>query len=178
MTSDNSLMYWETYMQFMHLFIQGASVNWAILQHCFFWFGNTGADAAIAILLSTLKRFICNGDAQRAFAVKAFYKNGDSFMIAQREFQREFVIHRNPIVLFHKGSTPFCASLLCVTRAVWSQCSTDFTQPPFFFSVEPVASKFRTQVLMAWADGTAQLRWIPNSLQNSRWAITKLSPYL
>jgi len=31
-----------------------ASVNRAILQHCFFWFGNTGADAAIAILLSTL----------------------------------------------------------------------------------------------------------------------------
>ena len=24
--------------------------------------------------------------AQRAFAVKAFYKNGDSFVIAQREF--------------------------------------------------------------------------------------------
>jgi hypothetical protein len=41
--------------------IQGASVNWAILQHCFFWFGNTGADAAVAILLPTLKRFSCNG---------------------------------------------------------------------------------------------------------------------
>jgi len=63
-----------------------------------------------------------------------------------------------------------------VTRAVWSQCSTDFTLPPFFFSVEPVAWKFRTQVLMSWADGTARLRWIPNSLRNSRWAITKLSP--
>ena len=45
---------------------------------------------------------------------------------------------------------------------------TGFTLPPFFFSVEPVTSKFRTHVLMAWADGTAQLRWIPNSLQNSR----------
>ena len=33
--------------------------------------------------------------AQRAFAVKAFYKNGDSFVIAQREFRREFGIHRN-----------------------------------------------------------------------------------
>jgi len=51
--------------------IQGASVNWAILQHCYFWFGNTGADAAIAILLPTLKRFSWNG-AQHAFAVKAF----------------------------------------------------------------------------------------------------------
>jgi hypothetical protein len=28
--------------------------------------------------------------------------------------------------------------------------------------------------LMAWADGTARLQWIPNSLRNSRWAITKL----
>ena len=34
-------------------------------------------------------------EAQRAFAVKAFYKNGDSFVIAQREFRREFRIHRN-----------------------------------------------------------------------------------
>ena len=33
--------------------------------------------------------------AQRAFAVKGFYKNGDSFVIAQREFRREFRIHRN-----------------------------------------------------------------------------------
>ena len=35
---------------------------------------------------------------QRAFAVKAFYKNGDSFVIAQREFGREFGIHRNRAV--------------------------------------------------------------------------------
>jgi hypothetical protein len=36
--------------------------------------------------------------AQCAFAVKAFYKYGDSFVIAQREFQREFGIHRNHAV--------------------------------------------------------------------------------
>ena len=36
--------------------------------------------------------------AQRAFAVKAFYKYGDSFVIAKREFRREFGIHRNPAV--------------------------------------------------------------------------------
>ena len=36
--------------------------------------------------------------AQRAFAAKAFYKNGDSFVIAQREFRREFGIHRNRAV--------------------------------------------------------------------------------
>ena len=33
--------------------------------------------------------------AKCAFAVKAFYKNGDSFVIAQREFRRQFGIHRN-----------------------------------------------------------------------------------
>ena len=36
--------------------------------------------------------------AQRAFAVKAFHKNGDSFVMAQREFRREFGIHRNRAV--------------------------------------------------------------------------------
>ena len=35
---------------------------------------------------------------QRAFAVKAFYKNCYSSVIAQREFQREFGIHRNRAV--------------------------------------------------------------------------------
>jgi hypothetical protein len=36
--------------------------------------------------------------AQRAFAVKAFYKNGDSFVIAQHEFRMEFGIHRKRTV--------------------------------------------------------------------------------
>ena len=45
----------------IYFYIQGASVNQTILQHCYFWFGNTGADAPIAILLPTLKRFSCNG---------------------------------------------------------------------------------------------------------------------
>ena len=36
--------------------------------------------------------------AQRAFAVKAIYKNDGSFVIAQREFRREFGIHRNHAV--------------------------------------------------------------------------------
>jgi len=36
--------------------------------------------------------------AQHAFAVKAFYKNGGSFVIAQHEFQREFGIHHNGAV--------------------------------------------------------------------------------
>jgi hypothetical protein len=31
--------------------------------------------------------------AQCVFAVKAFYRNSDSFVIAQREFRREFGIH-------------------------------------------------------------------------------------
>ena len=37
-------------------------------------------------------------EAQRVFAVKAFYKNSDSFVIAQREFRSEFGIHRNRAV--------------------------------------------------------------------------------
>jgi len=36
--------------------------------------------------------------AQRAFAVKAFYRNGDNLAIAQPEFRREFGIHRNRAV--------------------------------------------------------------------------------
>ena len=36
--------------------------------------------------------------AQDAFAVKAFYKNSDSFVIAQCEFRREFGIHRSRAV--------------------------------------------------------------------------------
>jgi hypothetical protein len=36
--------------------------------------------------------------AQNDFAVKAFYKNGDNFVIAQREFRTEFGIHRNRAV--------------------------------------------------------------------------------
>jgi hypothetical protein len=33
--------------------------------------------------------------AQHAFAVKAFYKNSDSFAIAHLEFRKEFGIHWN-----------------------------------------------------------------------------------
>jgi hypothetical protein len=36
--------------------------------------------------------------AKNAFAVKAFYKNDDSFVIPQREFLREFGIHCNRAV--------------------------------------------------------------------------------
>ena len=36
--------------------------------------------------------------AQSVFAVKVFYKNSDSFVIAQREFRKDFGIHRNRAV--------------------------------------------------------------------------------
>jgi hypothetical protein len=39
----------------------------------------------------------CTG-ARRAFALKAFYKNGDSFVLTRREFRREFGIHCNRAV--------------------------------------------------------------------------------
>jgi len=32
--------------------------------------------------------------ARRAFAIKSFYKNNDSYVAAQREFRKEFGIHR------------------------------------------------------------------------------------
>ena len=35
---------------------------------------------------------------QRAFAMKAFYKNGDTSVITQREFRRQFRIHLNRAV--------------------------------------------------------------------------------
>ena len=83
--------------------IQGASVNRAILQHCFFfWFGNTGADAAIAILLPTLKRFSCNGAVEwstTCFCCESVLPNGDNFLVARREFRRRSVFIA--IVLFH-----------------------------------------------------------------------------
>ena len=45
-----------------------------------------------------------------------------------------------------------------LTTAIFLGVRTVFTLPPFFYSVEPITSKFRTQVLMAQADRTARLR--------------------
>jgi transposase len=42
------------------------------------------------------RRRSCNG--AQAFALKPFYKNGDSLVIAQREFRRGFGIHCNRAV--------------------------------------------------------------------------------
>ena len=52
-------------------------------------------------------------------------------------------------------------SMASLTVTIFSDVCTVFTLPPFFFSVEPVASKFRTQVLMACSEGTARLWSIP-----------------
>jgi hypothetical protein len=49
-------------------------------------------------------------------------------------------------------------SMASLTTALFSGVHTVFTLPPFFFRVEPVTSKFRTQVLMTWADGAERLR--------------------
>jgi hypothetical protein len=50
--------------------------------------------------------------AQRSFAVKAFYENGDSFVIAQREFRREFGIHRiRAVPLAHAIETFFFVAI-------------------------------------------------------------------
>jgi hypothetical protein len=109
-----------------------------------------------------------------------------SFVIAQRAFRIQFGIHRNRAVpsdhaiktwvrnfeatgstLKKKGGsvktvrTP--ENIARVTQSGDAQNGVHFFQwpltlPPFFFSVKPVALKFRTQVLMAWADGTERLR--------------------
>ena len=71
-------------------------MNRAILQHCFCWFGDTGPfPCQLQSVLVAVEPWT---GAQRAFALKAFYKNGDSFVIVQREFRREFGIHRNRAV--------------------------------------------------------------------------------
>jgi len=49
-------------------------------------------------------------------------------------------------------------SMASLTTAIFLGVRTVCTLPLFLFSVEPVASKFQTQVLMAWADGTARLQ--------------------
>jgi len=129
--------------------------------------------------------------------VKAFYKNGDSFVIAQREFRREFGIHRNRAVpsaraiktwvrkfeatgstLKQKGGSVKSVERWLQTARVTQGSDAQNGVDSFndvshyrnvlgctycfyttaFFSVEPAASNFGTQVLMAWADGTARLR--------------------
>jgi hypothetical protein len=82
-------------------------VNRAISQNCFFflvrqnWGGCRYSNFAV-----NFKGFLGAMDpwtgAQSAFAVKAFYKNGDSFGIVKRELLRGFGIHRNPSVLVIK----------------------------------------------------------------------------
>jgi hypothetical protein len=67
-------------------------VNRAILQHCFFSGSATLGRMPLSpfccqlqIVLFTMEPWT---GAQGAFAVKVFYKIGDSFVIAQREFRR------------------------------------------------------------------------------------------
>jgi hypothetical protein len=124
--------------------------------------------------------------AQSAFAAKSFYKNGDSFVIAQREFRREFGIYRNRAVssahaiktwvrnLEATGSTltKKGGSVKSVER--WLQTarvtpSSDMQNGVDSFNglshyrnvlgctycFYTPTSEFGTQVLMAWADGTA-----------------------
>jgi hypothetical protein len=117
-------------------------MNRANLQHCFFWFGNTGGDAAIAILLPTLNRFNCNAavDCSTIYfgCESVFTRNGDSFVIAKREFRRAFGIYRNCATLSAQaiktwvrnfettGSTlslMFCT--ICRSLATGSQSDTD-----------------------------------------------------
>ena len=144
----------------------------------FFWFSNTGADAAITSLLPTLKRFSCNRAAdwsttcfccesvlqkpwefcdRSAWISKRFWDSSQSccsispchqdlgsklrgywfytkeerWLCKNSTYTRDYCGCERR---HWKKSTPFCESLLCVTRAVWSQRSTDFTLPSLFFN--------------------------------------------
>ncbi|KAJ4437643.1 hypothetical protein ANN_17788 [Periplaneta americana] len=75
--------------------------------------GNEPPDSLKAIITMELW-----SRAQRAYAVKAFYKNGDSYMIAQREFRREFGIHCNHAVpSSYAIKTWFESDSICVIAA-------------------------------------------------------------
>jgi hypothetical protein len=58
-----------------------------------------------------------------------------------------------------RGDAQTACTLLwgLLTTATFSGVRSVFTLSTFFFSVEPVVSKFRTQVLLAWADETVRL---------------------
>jgi hypothetical protein len=77
-------------------------VNQVILQHCFFLVRQHWSRSHYCHFADNFKAFLVAMESwtgeQRAFAVKAFNRNGDSLVIAQREFRREFRIHRNRAV--------------------------------------------------------------------------------
>jgi hypothetical protein len=113
----------------------------------------TRADAATANLLTTLKRFSCSGAVDWStpyfcyesvlqkpwqFCDRSAWISKSSGFIAIVLFHQSMPSRlgcktvRTPenaaVVRGHwKNSTQFCASPPCVTRAVWSQRSTDFT---------------------------------------------------
>ena len=64
--------------------------------------------------------------AQRAFAVKSFYKNNDSYIAAQREFRKKFGIHRNSI------QNPLHSSKV----TVWCAVAAFAIIGPYFFEDE------------------------------------------
>jgi hypothetical protein len=77
-------------------------VNRAILQHYFLLVRQHWGGSRYRHFAANFKEFLVEMElwtgGRRAFAVKAFYKNGDSLVIAQREFRRGFGIHRNRAV--------------------------------------------------------------------------------
>jgi hypothetical protein len=92
-------------------------VNPAILQHCFFWFGNTGADAAIAILLLTLKRFSCNGAVDwstKCFCCERVSQNRRQFC------DRSTLLHFTPLCYTSLHFITLHSTLLNFTPLYWT----------------------------------------------------------
>ena len=77
--------------------IQGPPANRAIWQRHFSIFRVSGEGEWCCQVAVNSVQFEMESwtGAQRAFAVKLFYKNNDSYVAAQREFRKKFGNHRN-----------------------------------------------------------------------------------
>jgi len=102
---DRIFMYMITFRRVLetkkiHLKVQGPPVNRAIWQRRFFLYflreQGRGMMLPGGVAVNSVQFEMESWtDAQRAFAVKSFYKNNNSYVAAQREFRKKFGIHRN-----------------------------------------------------------------------------------
>ena len=99
----------------------------------FFCFGNTGVDGTLAILLPNLKRFSCNGAVDwstTCFCCESVLQKRWQFC-DRSAYTREYCGSERG---HWKKSTPFCASPLCVTWAIWNLKSSKLQHPTQFRS--------------------------------------------
>jgi hypothetical protein len=87
--------------------------------------------------------------AQRAFAVNAFYKNGDSFVIVQREFRREFGIHRSRAVPSAHSIKPWFRNLEVTGSALKKEggCVKTVCTPGYIAVVREAIERVRKVII-------------------------------